>query len=184
MRERLHGFVANGVTHVRDMGGPIDVLQEISTRIARGEVSGPRIFYAGPMIEKAPLFWEANNKTLPGFSVAINGVSDVDRLLPELSQKGSTMVKTFNKWDRRVYSHLTTTAERLSFLVVHDPGIDMFHDVPMDVAIDLGVTSIEHAKAVWPLVLNKELRREYEVRGTAPAPCSSQSRCRWRADRC
>ena len=33
----------------------------------------------------------------------------------------------------------------------------------MDVAIDLGVTSFEHAKALWPVVLKDEVRKEYET---------------------
>ena len=43
--------------------------------------------------------------------MAINTTADVDRLLPELSQKGASMVKTFNKCDRNVYNHLVKKAE-------------------------------------------------------------------------
>jgi imidazolonepropionase-like amidohydrolase len=33
----------------------------------------------------------------------------------------------------------------------------------MDTAIDLGITSIEHAKAPWPVVLKDELKREHDA---------------------
>ena len=42
-------LLANGVTGVRDMGGNLEALKELSRRIERGELAGPRIVSPGPM---------------------------------------------------------------------------------------------------------------------------------------
>jgi imidazolonepropionase-like amidohydrolase len=162
LRLVLEGFAACGITQVRDVGGPIDVLSRMKHRIAGGEIAGPEIFYAGPMLEKSPLGWESLNKDLPGFTVAVDTPADADSILPELARKGASVVKTFNKFDRDVYRYLLEVARRCSLRVVHDPGGPLFNSIPIDAAIDLGVTSVEHAKAPWPFALRDDLRHEHD----------------------
>ncbi len=94
--------------------------------------------------------------------MSINSKEDVDRVLTELAQKGACMVKTYNKMDLDVYKHLLAVAKELGLKPVHDPGRYLFHGIPMDLAIDLGVTSIEHGIAPWPIVLKDEFKREHE----------------------
>jgi imidazolonepropionase-like amidohydrolase len=160
---QLRAFVEGGVTHVRDVGGPVELLQEWSGRIAAGELVGPEIFYCGPMLERSPLTWGEHNEELPGFTVAVDTKESVDRLLPELAAKGACLLKTFSKQDAEVYEHLVKRADELSLRIVHDPGGPLFHAVPMDRAMELGVTSFEHAKAPWPVVLKDELREEHDA---------------------
>lgn len=162
LRTALAEFVARGVTHVRDVGGPVDVLHRLKEQIASGEMSGPEIFYAGPMLEHSPLLWDRFNKDLPGFTVAVDSTADVDSILPALARQGACMIKTFNKQDPAVYRHMVEVARRLSLCIVHDPGEPLFHTMPMDEALDLGVTSIEHAKSPWPVVLKDDLRAEHD----------------------
>jgi hypothetical protein len=158
LRMQLRGFVTRGVLQVRDVGGPIDVLSKMKSRIAGSELVGPEMFYTGPMLESGELTWGDRNKELPGFTVAIDSARDVDSLLPALARQGACMIKTFNKIDQQLYRHLVEVAQRCSLKIVHDPGEPLFNWVPMDVALDMGVTSIEHAKAPWPVVLKDSLR--------------------------
>lgn len=158
----LRAFVAHGVTQVRDVGGPIEILNKMSHQIADGEWIGPEMFYTGPMLESDPLSHGEMNKELPGFTVAIDSARDVDSLLPELARQGACMIKTFNKIDRQLYRHLVEVAQRCSLKIVHDPGEPLFNWVPIDTALDMGVTSIEHAKAPWPAVLKDSLRQEHD----------------------
>ncbi|MCJ7645146.1 MAG: amidohydrolase family protein [Candidatus Aminicenantes bacterium] len=158
----LRSFVANGITQVRDVGGPINILSQMNKRISCGELLGPKLFFSGPMLERAPLFYKSKNKILPGFSVSINTREDVDRVLSELARNGACMVKTYNKMDLDVYKHLLAVAKKHGLRVVHDPGRYLFHEIPMDMAIDLGVTSIEHGVAAWPVVLKDELKKQHD----------------------
>jgi len=162
MIEDLRAFVANGITQVRDVGGAIDVLSQMSERISSGEILGPKMFYSGPMLQRSPVFQKKKNQIQPGFAVCIDSKEDVDRVLPELARKGACMVKTYNKMDLDVYKHLLAVAKELGLKPVHDPGRYLFHGIPMDLAIDLGVTSIEHGIAPWPIVLKDELKREHD----------------------
>jgi hypothetical protein len=123
----LKDFVLNGITQARDVGGPIDVMREMKERISNGEISGPEIFYTGPMLEKAPLHWEVFNKDHPGFTVAINTKEDADKMISQLVAKNACMVKTFNKMDMDVYTHLVDLADKNRLKVVHDPGSPLFH---------------------------------------------------------
>lgn len=161
-REKLAGFVKRGITQVRDVGGPIDVLGLMHERIATGELQGPELFYAGPMLERGPLTYAGMNETLSGFTVAVNSTDDVDRILPDLARQGACMVKVFNKIDQDVFKHLIAVAQRNSLRVVFDPGMPLFHWVSMDKAIEMGVSSIEHAKSPWPAVLTDDLKEEHD----------------------
>ncbi|MGA2587516.1 MAG: amidohydrolase family protein [Candidatus Aminicenantales bacterium] len=162
LKAGLAEFVSRGVTQVRDVGGPIDVLSRTSRRIAEGELTGPEIFYTGPMLEHTPLTWGHLNKQFPGFTVALDSNADVDSVLPELGRKGATIIKTFNNIDPGVYRHIVEVAKRCGLKIVHDPGAPLFHWIPMDQALDLGVTSIEHAKSPWPVVLKDPLKQEHD----------------------
>ncbi|UCE23680.1 MAG: amidohydrolase family protein [Candidatus Zixiibacteriota bacterium] len=171
----LKAFVERGVMQVRDVGGSIDVVSEMARRIETGEIIGPEMFYTGPMLEKSPMLWEGVNDTFPDFTAAINTIEDVDSLLPTLAEQGARLVKTFNKCDSTVYGHLVEVARQLSLKIVHDPGTPLFHWIPMDKAIEMGVTSIEHAKAPWPVVLSDDLKEEHD---RLIGPDADQAACR------
>lgn len=158
----LANFVRSGITQARDVGGPIDVVRKMAERISQGEIIGPEIFYSGPMLEKAPLHWEVFNEDHPGFTVAINSKEDADKTISQLVEKNACMVKTFNKMDMDVFAHLVDLADHNGLKVVHDPGSPLFHMIPMDKAVELGVTSIEHGKAPWPVVLKDELQKQHD----------------------
>ena len=109
------------------------------------------------------LFWGKFNEELPEFTVPVDTKEDVDRLLPELAEQGARLLKTFNAQDPAVYEHLVKKAGELSLRIVHDPGGPLFLQMPMDRALALGVTSFEHAKAPWPVVLKDELQQEHDA---------------------
>jgi len=157
----LAGFVARGITQVRDVGGPLGTLSGLARRSR--ELSGPEIFYSGPMLERRPLTHGAMNDSLPGFTAAIDSREAVDSLLAELDEGGAGLVKTFGKADSATYRHLVEEARRLGLPVTHDPGEPLFHRVPLERALDLGVRCFEHAKAPWPAVLRDDLRREHDA---------------------
>lgn len=161
-KKQLRAFVEGGVVFVRDVGGPVNEMNRMHRQIADGELVGPEIFYCGPMLEKSPLHWAKFNEEMPGFTVAIDTKEDVDRILPDLANQGATLIKTFNKQDPEVYAYLVTKAKELSLQIVHDPGRPVFHPMPIDRALPLGVTSFEHAMAPWPAVLNDTLRNELD----------------------
>jgi len=162
LERELSAFVRRGVLYVRDVGSPIGVIAELHRKIASGGLPGPEIFYAGPMLESSPLAWQERNKELPGFTVAVDNQEDVRRLLPDLARQGASMVKTFNHIELALYRYILEIAAQHSLKVVHDPG-GLFNWVPLDRAIALGVTSIEHATAPWSSVLRDDLSKVHDA---------------------
>lgn len=47
--------------------------------------------------------------------------------------------------------------------MTHDPGTLLFNAIPIDSAIDFGVTCIEHGKAPWPAVVKNDLQQEHDT---------------------
>lgn len=162
MQNELMEFINNGVFYLRDVGGPVDVLKQLTDKITSGELFGPEIYYAGPMLETSPLYWEELNKDLPGFTVALNTIEDIDSLLPELASKGATMIKTFSNIKAELYPHIVEVAKANNLKIVHDPGVAFFNNVPMGMALALGATSIEHSQAAWGYILKDEYRSELD----------------------
>jgi hypothetical protein len=161
-KKMLKDFVEKGITQIRDVGGPLNVLKKLKENISNGKLTGPEIFYAGPMLEKSPLYWEKHNKILPGFTVAINTKKDARNIIQELSNEGASLVKTFNKFDIDIFKYLVSEAKEHSLPVTHDPGHPIFHHIPMDKAIGFGVKCFEHGKSPWPIVLKNNLYLEYD----------------------
>jgi hypothetical protein len=112
LQENLVDFVSRGILFVRDVGGPVDVMSEMKSKISSGELVGPEIFYTGPMLESSPLYWEKFNEDLPGFTVPVDNREDVDALLPVLAEKGATLIKTFNHIKPELYPHIVSVARQ------------------------------------------------------------------------
>ncbi|NHK30547.1 MAG: amidohydrolase family protein [Asgard group archaeon] len=162
-KQMLKKFLTSGVTQVRDVGGPLNILKQMKEDITRGILDGPEIFYSGPMLEKSPLAHGNHNKKMPGFTVAIDSKKDAEEIIKELTKGGASLVKTFNKFDNEVYEHLVIEAQKANLKIAHDPGIPLFHHIPMDKAMDLGINCFEHGKSPWPIVLKEELQKEHDA---------------------
>jgi hypothetical protein len=50
-------YLANGVVGTRDMGSDVDFILPLRDRIRRGEVPGPEIIAAGPILDDRPADW-------------------------------------------------------------------------------------------------------------------------------
>ena len=55
--ESLDLFLANGVVGTRDMGSDLEFILPLRDRISRGELSGPEIVAAGPILDNRPADW-------------------------------------------------------------------------------------------------------------------------------
>jgi len=153
-------FVRRGVTQIRDVGSPVSVIMGFADDIRNGKYTGPELFYTGPMLEKSPLTWAKHNEIIADFTVAIDSDADAVRVVDQLAENGVACLKTFNKFDLSVYKMVLTTALKYNLPIVHDPGSALFHDIPMDMALELGVRCFEHGKSPWPVVLQDDLASE------------------------
>lgn len=130
-------FVANGVTGVRDMGGDLEPLKRWRSRIAAGEMIGPRMVISGPMLDGP----------VPQFpsSAPIKNAEDGRRTVEELKKNGADFIKIQSLIPRDGYFAAADEAKKLGIVFVgHVP--DKVRAVE---ASNAGQKSIEHLTGVF-----------------------------------
>jgi imidazolonepropionase-like amidohydrolase len=130
-------FVSNGVTGVRDMGGDLEPLKKWRSRIAAGDLIGPRMIIAGPMLDGP----------VPAFpsSAPIKDAADGRRTVDELKNNGADFIKIQSLVPRDGYFAAAAEAKKI--------GITLVGHVPDKVraveASNAGQKSIEHLTGVF-----------------------------------
>ena len=130
-------FVANGITGVRDMGGDLGPLKRWRSRIASGDMLGPRMIIAGPMLDGP----------VPAFpsSAPVKDAADGRRIVDELKADGVDFIKIQSLVPRDGYFAAAEEAKK--------QGIVFAGHVPDAVraaeASSAGQKSIEHLTGVF-----------------------------------
>jgi imidazolonepropionase-like amidohydrolase len=147
-------FVANGVTTVRNMWGNRGGKRllgfpdhlELRDRIRRGELLGPTIYTAGPILEGRP----AGNP----FMTVVTSPAQAEREVARQAELGYDFIKVYDNLEPEVYRAVAETARRHGLAVAgHVPS-----RVGLDAALAGGLHTIEHlsgyvdADAAEPLI--------------------------------
>lgn len=130
-------FVANGITGVRDMGGDLEPLKKWRARAASGDMIGPRMVIAGPMLDGP----------VPRFpsSAPIKDAADGRRVVDELKRDGADFIKIQSFIPRDGYFAAAAEAKKLGIVFAgHVP--DAVRAVE---ASNAGQKSIEHLTGVF-----------------------------------
>jgi imidazolonepropionase-like amidohydrolase len=125
-------LVAHGVTAVRDLGGSLDAIDWLRGRIESGELPGPRIFRAGPLVDGSK----------PGVrDRVVVATADHGRAAAAfLAGRGVDVIKVHNGTPPAAYFALLGEARRRGLAVAgHIP-----YDVDPADAIAGGHQSVEH----------------------------------------
>lgn len=80
-----------GVTTARDLGAPLDDIVAVKKRIASGEIPGPRMFVAGPFLQKTTTPLEAK------FRWAVNGPEDGRKKVQTIVAGGADVIKLIDQ---------------------------------------------------------------------------------------
>ncbi len=135
VRNFLGLYIANGVTGVREMGNsamPLPQTVALRERIARGELSGPRFFAAGPTVDARP----SASVNLVSALNAEQGRAAVD----SLRRAGADFIKVYSGLDRDTYFAIADTSRRLGLpLAGHLPNA-----IGLGEAGRAGQRSVEH----------------------------------------
>lgn len=75
------------------------------------------------------------------------------------------MTKAFENWDPTLFRYYVAAARARGLRIVLDPGSPIMNPIPIDTALAVGVSSVEHAQAVWAGVLRADLQREVDALG-------------------
>ena len=139
-------FIANGVTGIRDMGGSLDLMKEWRSRIQANTLLGPRMVFAGPLVDGPKPMWPA--------SVAVGTPDEGRRAVQELKRRGADFIKVYSLLPRDAYFAIADECG--------NDGISFAGHVPYQVtnleAVNAGQKSLEHL-----LQLERELADPQKV---------------------
>ena len=126
-------FVANGVTGVRDMGGVPKLTSNWPGRIEAGDLFGPRIVAAGPILDgDPPLHAEV--------SIGIGSPEAARAAVLKVRADGYAFAKVYTILSREAYFAIAEEARRLDFPFAGHPSGSV---TPIE-ASEAGQRSIEH----------------------------------------
>jgi imidazolonepropionase-like amidohydrolase len=146
-------FLANGVTGVRDLGGPIEVSQAWRDSIDAGSRVGPRIRLAGPIIEDAAWltrvieFLNKSGDTTTarelGRRAGIASIEDARRIVDSIAGLHVDVIKVRNSASADIFTAIVAEAKAKGLRVAaHAPGMDLRR------AAEAGVGSLEHTETI------------------------------------
>jgi imidazolonepropionase-like amidohydrolase len=129
-------YLMNGITTVRDIGGPIEVIK-VRDRINRGELVGARMFVAGPLLQRHP------NDTLKGWSWTVTSAEDGREKVRQLVAAGVDWIKVH---DQSAYSDEELAAITQEAAKAHKPvaGHGYSSDAEVLRAIKYHFRTLEH----------------------------------------
>ncbi len=131
-------FLANGVTGVREMGGPMPAADQVRWRneVESGAVLGPRLVVSGPFVDGPHPIW-------PG-SIKVSTEEDGKQAVDTLKAAGVDFVKVYTAVPRAAYLSIAKEAQK--------DGIPFVGHVPLEIGVDeasnAGQRSIEHLMGI------------------------------------
>ena len=125
-------FIAKGVVGTRDMGGDTDFILPLRERVKSGEVAGPEIVAAGPILDDAPTGYPYRRR--------VTNAKEAKEAVAELKRAGVDFIKVHDHTPREVFFAIAEVAPKLGLpFAGHVP-----QGVKVEEAADAGIRSIEH----------------------------------------
>ena len=85
-------LLESGITFARDLGAPLEDILAVKGRIERGEIPGPRMFVAGPFIQK-----KAYNPWEESYRWGVAGAADAHAKVKKICDAGVDVVKLIDQ---------------------------------------------------------------------------------------
>ena len=128
----LNLYLANGVTGLRDMFGPLEEEKQWQKGIEVGTILGPRMVMAGPLLD--------GPTSLVSGSTIVRNEAEARKAVVEVKRSGADFVKLYERLPREAYFAIANEAKRQGLAFVgHVPSKMTAAEVS-----DAGQKSIEH----------------------------------------
>jgi imidazolonepropionase-like amidohydrolase len=128
----LPGFLAAGVTTVRDTGNQLDWIVERRTRTENDPAAGPRILCVGPLLDGAEAWWPVVGRPHPD-------ASSIRRSVAELAAAGVDAIKLYVNVSPEQVEAAVQEATAAGLPVLAHLGTTTLAE-----AVERGVTELEH----------------------------------------
>ena len=153
-------IVANGVTSVRDMGGDAALLRGWRDDIAAGRRLGPRIKWAGPVLESpehmARMQKRGTHEPIERFRAVVADPGSAERVVDSLARLGVDFIKMRTVASDETYLAIAAAAERRGL-----PLVGHASEVPFEEVLRAGQKSVEHV--VYPPLQNRSPRERSKL---------------------
>jgi imidazolonepropionase-like amidohydrolase len=130
----LELYVANGVTAIRDLGGPLTPLQRVRQEAETGTRVAPRLYFVGPILDGSP-------PVAPSISIVVDTPSRALSAVNFLVDQHVDAIK--------VYNGITEPVLRAIVRAARDRHVPVVGHVPRAIsasrAIQIGMDVIEHS---------------------------------------
>jgi imidazolonepropionase-like amidohydrolase len=131
----LELYPANGITTIRDPGGSLTVLRLTRQEIDSGKRFGPRLFFAGQVLDGNPPLW-------PDISIIADTPERAESAVNFLIDQGVDFIKIYNSITEPVLEAIIRTSHRRGIPVIgHVP-----RSMTMTRAVELGMDCLEHIR--------------------------------------
>jgi Amidohydrolase family len=138
-------FLANGVTGIRDMGGPLAELKTYRSNVENGTVLGPRMVFSGPIIDGPKPMWS-------NISIAVGTPEEGRKAVETVQESGADFVKVYSFLPRDAYFAIADEAKKRHMVFAgHVPDL-----VTAVEASNAGQKSFEHLLGILISCSSKE----------------------------
>jgi len=126
-------LIANGITGVRDMGSPLDEILRLRKEVEAGEIIGPHMIIAGPIVQ-GPLPFKMS------LFISVNNEAEAGQTVISLKGRGVNFIKVQDALPRDLYFAVAAEAkrQRIPFAGHVPPSVSAAE------ASNAGQRSIEH----------------------------------------
>ncbi len=136
-------LLSYGITSVRDTGGLLENLLPLIEGSKKGEYPGPRIFYAGPLLDGEFVVYDGSSLFRPHTGTANTVPEKAEETVAELKKNGVNFIKVYEMVKPEVFDALVTAA--------HKQGLPVAAHVPLSTrASQIGqhLDSMEHLRNI------------------------------------
>ena len=153
---QLELFLEYGVTTVRDVGNNLRKIKAFKSGVERGKLAGPRIFYAGPLIDALP-DKTRKNEFFPDMNVAVRDEKQAARVANQLIDQGVDHLKVYQNMPASFIRAVVKEAMKKGIPVAAHSGIGS----TIGEAVEAGISTVEHvhrmATELAPTIAKKPL---------------------------
>lgn len=140
----LPGFLAAGVTTVRDTGNDPDRIFELKAQCERSPAAGPSLLACGPLVDGPDVYWKRIGR---GHRVG----ADIRATINDLAAKGADAIKLYVGIDETLMAEAVAAAAENDLRLLAHLGL-----VDAMTAVRLGVREIQHLSGCVHHVTGRE----------------------------
>lgn len=135
-------FIANGITSVRDTGGPLNEVLSWREKARKDSLNAPRVKVAGPLLDGSPYVYDGSSPFRPAIGTGSKSVEEARNKVVRFHEAGVDFIKAYEMLSPGQFMAVLDEAENRGLMVTGHVPLSM--DVPS--VSKAGLRSMEHMR--------------------------------------